>query len=207
MKSHLVSRLHDRCCAWLAVSAFALQSAEAATYLWNVASPGPNNWNVNANWMPSTGNPGPADTALFGDIGTGVEAITVNNVVSVSTTVSGLLYTNITAGSWHVTQVPASTTLTVTGPVTIGGQTGGGFTTSAAMIGGGTFLVTGTTNLFTLGNTTSSGSATPGTLDQFRQPHAGTGQQQHHGGDDRHEWRHRHQFPAHLQSGNRHEQP
>lgn len=165
MKTALVSRLSGQCCALLAVSAFVLQSANGATFLWNAASVGANNWNVNANWMPSTGNPGPADTALFGDIGTGTDAVTVNNVVSVSTTVSALLYTNVTSGSWHVTQIPSGTTLTVSGPVTIGGQTGAGFSTSAAMLGGGTFLVSGISNLFTLGNTISSGGATPGTLD------------------------------------------
>jgi fibronectin-binding autotransporter adhesin len=144
--------------------AFFSQSANGASYLWNVASPAPNNWNVNANWLPATGNPGPGDTAIFSDFGAGSDAFNPNNVVSVNTSVSSLLYTNVTSGTWHVTQIPSGVTLTVSGAVTVGGQAGGGVT-SAAMNGGGTFLVIGTSNFFTLGNTTSSGNATPGTLD------------------------------------------
>lgn len=86
----------------------------AETYLWNVATPGANNWNVNANWTPSTGNPAAADTAVFGSVGTGLDALTVNNVVSVSTTVSVLNFTNTTPANWFVTQIPAGVTLSVT---------------------------------------------------------------------------------------------
>jgi hypothetical protein len=60
-----------RRCSWLAVSVVLAQSAHAETYLWNVPSPAANNWNVNANWTPFTGNPGPADTAIFSDFGAG----------------------------------------------------------------------------------------------------------------------------------------
>jgi autotransporter-associated beta strand protein len=139
-------------------------NAQAATYAWNVASPGSNNWNINANWTPATGNPGVGDTAAFSDFGAGSDQFTANNVVSVNTTIASLLYTNLTSGTWNVTQVPSGTALTVTGAVTIGGQAGGGIT-SAAMTGGGTFIITGTSNLLTLGNTISTGNATPGTLD------------------------------------------
>ncbi|HEY5914156.1 MAG TPA: autotransporter-associated beta strand repeat-containing protein [Verrucomicrobiae bacterium] len=164
MKNHLIARLLGRYCSWSIVCGCLSWYAQADTFLWNAATFGPNNWNVNANWTPDTGNPGIDDTAVFGELGVGFDQYTVNNVVSVSTTISALNYTNITGTTWHVTQIPAGT-LTVTGPVLIGGQTGGGYNTSAAMTGGGTFLVTGTTNLLTLGNTTGSGSATPGTLD------------------------------------------
>jgi fibronectin-binding autotransporter adhesin len=164
MKTYLLSRFPVRLCSWLAVGAFAVQSANAATYLWNAASVGANNWNDNANWTPSTGNPGPADTAVFSDFGTVGDQFTVNNVVSVSTSISALLYTNLTSGLWNVTQIPPTNTLTVSGAVTIGGSSGGGVTL-AAMTGGGTFLVLGTSNYLTLGNTTANGNATPGTLD------------------------------------------
>ncbi len=163
MKNRLISRFSKCCCACLAISVFWSPGAHAAIYVWNAASPGANNWNVNANWTPA-GSPGAADTATFSDIGAGGDSFTVNNVVSVSTTVASLLYTNGTSGNWHVTQIPSDVTLTVSGNVTIGGNTGGGVTT-AAMTGGGRFLVTGTSNVFTLGNTTASGNSTPGTLD------------------------------------------
>jgi hypothetical protein len=68
--------------------------ASATIYLWNVASPGANNWNVNANWSPSIGNPGAADTAMFGQIGTSPNVTMINNVVSVSTSVTTLQFTN-----------------------------------------------------------------------------------------------------------------
>src|SRR5215468_10328416 len=78
----------------------------ATTFAWNVASPGANNWNVNANWSPNTGNPAAADTATFGLAGTAANATTINNVVSVTTTITSLTYTNFTAGLWHNTQIP-----------------------------------------------------------------------------------------------------
>src|SRR5581483_4301095 len=106
----------------LSVSLLLLSSsAHATTFMWNVASPGANNWNVNANWSPSTGNPGSADTALFGAVGTAGSSSTINNVVSVNTTITALSYTNATAGTWHVTQIPAGVTLTVSGATIVGG--------------------------------------------------------------------------------------
>jgi len=142
----------------------AAQRATAVTYVWNVAAPGGNNWNVNANWDPATGNPNSADTALFGDLGTAFDQFTANNIVSVNTAITALSYTNSLAGTWHVTEVPAGTTLSVSGPVTVGGGGVTGLNTSAAMVGGGTFLATGTA--FNIGNPgPSSGTATPGTLD------------------------------------------
>src|SRR2546421_7360802 len=96
------------------------QFASAATFLWNVVSPGANNWNVNANWNPSTGNPGSADTAVFGTTGTGATATTINNVVSVNTAITALEYTNTTSGAWHVTQIADGVTLTTSGNVIVG---------------------------------------------------------------------------------------
>src|SRR5690348_6801368 len=98
----------------LAAAVAASQSSNAASFLWNVATPGANDWNVSANWSPNTGTPGAADTAIFGSIGTGFDSVTPNNVVSADTTVAGLSYTNATSGAWHVTQIPAPNKLTVT---------------------------------------------------------------------------------------------
>ena len=125
--------------------------AGAASYLWNVATPGANNWNVDANWTPSTGNPGAADTAIFGATGTSPDALTVNNVVSVNTTVTSLTYTNTGAGAWHVTQIPAGVTLTVNGPTAIGNLTSAGAVaaTTVALYDAGTLWLNG--NL-TMGN-------------------------------------------------------
>src|SRR5258708_2078856 len=77
----------------------------ATTFLWNVPTPGPNAWNVDANWLPGTGNPAAGDTAQFGAVGMTSDAVTVNNVVSVNTTIASLHFTNITSGTWNVTQI------------------------------------------------------------------------------------------------------
>lgn len=137
-----------------------LTPARAAVYLWNAAAPGANNWNDTANWLPATGNPGAADTAIFGATGTGSDAFTINNVVSINTTVTALNFTNTTAATWHVTQIPAGMTLTVTN-LTVGfGAAANGLVTSAAVLDAGTLQVNG--NL-TIGNNGSS-SADTGTI-------------------------------------------
>lgn len=127
------------------------QLATAATFVWNVASPGANNWNVNGNWNPGTGNPGAADTALFGLTGTAADTLTINNVVSANTTVNALQFTNTTAGAYHVTQIPSGVTLTVANNYTVGGIGNvDGLRTSSIFNGAGTLLVTAPT--FIIGN-------------------------------------------------------
>ena len=132
--------------------------ANATPFLWNVSTPAANNWNVNANWNPNTGNPGIVDTALFGAIGTSPDALTINNVVSVNTTVSGLSYTNATSGAWHVTQIPAPNKLTVSTNFTVGGLTADGILTDVAMVGDGTFEADGLS--FKVGNAGAAGTST-----------------------------------------------
>lgn len=142
---------------------FSASMAPAASLYWTGASGSDLLWATPGNWTPS-GPPAAADTAIFGIAGTVSDQLTVNNVVGTSTQVTGLSYTNSTAGTWHVTQIPSGATLTATGPFIVGGGPGGGLTTSAAICDGGTFVVTGTA--MTIGNgSTSAGSKSPGTLD------------------------------------------
>jgi autotransporter-associated beta strand protein len=136
----------------------------AVSFEWTGATGADDLWATAGNWNPS-GPPGTADSVIFGDTDPVADAFTVNNIVGANKTIAALSYTNSLSGTWHVTQIASGVTLTVSGAVIIGGGTGAGLNTSAAMTGGGTFLVTGSTNFLTLGNTTSSGSATPGTLD------------------------------------------
>src|SRR6185312_7569282 len=116
--------------------------SQAASYVWNVASPGANSWNANGNWdvanFPGFGG-SLTDVATFGATGTSANATTVNNVVSVNTTIATLNFTNTTAGTWHVTQIPAGVTLTISGATTVGfgAANVNSMVTSAAMIGGG----------------------------------------------------------------------
>ena len=134
------------------------QLASAATNLWNVATPGANNWNENANWSPATNNPGQNDTAVFGAIGTSTSAATVNNVVSIDTIVQKLQFTNTTAGQYHVTQIPSGVTLTVSNTYTVGGQGNvNNLFSSAVMLGEGTLLVTAPT--FIIGNNGSTAAS------------------------------------------------
>ncbi|HSU57098.1 MAG TPA: hypothetical protein VLT36_23860, partial [Candidatus Dormibacteraeota bacterium] len=142
----------SRLAAIVATALLLAYSAQAATvFLWNVPTPGANSWNVNARWLPATGNPGSADTATFGLTGTAADATTVNNVVSVNTAIDFLAYTNTTAGTWHVTQIPTGVTLSTSFEVTVGTSfypIAGPAPTdnqsvSAAMVGGGTFQASG----------------------------------------------------------------
>ena len=141
-----------RLLAALATATALTQSAGAAGYLWNVATPGENNWNVNANWLPATGNPGASDTALFGTNGVSADQFTVNNVVSANTTVAALTFTNLGAsGMWNVTRIPAGVTLMVNGPTVMGGftSTSALAPTTVAFLDAGTLSLNGT---LTVGN-------------------------------------------------------
>jgi len=134
-------------------------AAHAATTLWTGASGVDTLWATPANWNPSP--PGSGDTAIFNDTATVGDQFTVNNIVGADTTIAALSYTNSSA--WHVTQIPAGTTLTVGGATVVGSLAAGGITTSAALVGEGTFVATGN---MTLGNgSASSGSQAPGNLD------------------------------------------
>src|SRR4051812_38227929 len=85
----------------LAISLASAQISHAATtFLWSASPPTANNWNVNQNWTPNTGNPAPGDTAIFGNTGPSTSPTSVNNVVSVSASVNTLQFTNINSGQY-----------------------------------------------------------------------------------------------------------
>src|SRR3569833_1450205 len=149
------------------------QSSNAASFLRNGANgvSTTTNWSDTANWNP-TGAPGTADTAIFGAGGTVGDALTVNNVVNTSTTISVLNYTNATSGAWHVTQISAPNKLTVSADATsltnfvVGGLNADGSITSVGMIGNGTLEVDGSSaNTFKVGNAASANVSINATLD------------------------------------------
>jgi hypothetical protein len=116
-----------------------LVNAQSATNLWNVASPGANNWSVAGNWNPA-GPPDSNSMALFGGTGTATGPTTVNNVVDISTTVGALTFTNIVNNQWHVTQIPAGSILTVNGHTQLGLTNSSlNYSTSVRMFGAGEF--------------------------------------------------------------------
>ena len=141
-----------------------VQSSQAAQiFTWNQASVAANTWNVNANWSPNTASPGSTDAAIFATTGTSGSSATINNVVSVNTTITSLNYNQNGASAFHVTQIPTAVTLTVSGGVTNGGLVLDGALTPTYFTGAGTFAVNGTTfNVVNFGNT---GSAALATLD------------------------------------------
>jgi autotransporter-associated beta strand protein len=117
-------------------------------------------WTNLANWNSAA--PGPLDTAVFDATSPVGAATIINNVVSLDQTVAALTYNQTTAGQWHVTQIPAATTLTVGGALTVGGVTVNSSVTSAALTGGGTLQVNGS---LTVGNNATSGSLSGTILD------------------------------------------
>lgn len=137
-------------------------TSSGATYLWNSYS---GNWNDNANWQPNSGNPGASDTAWFGDTGVVFDTSVPNNTVSVNTTVAALNFTNTTAATWHVTQIPAGVTLTVSNlnvgySAATGASSASGANTSAAMVDGGTLVVQGNVSVGNSPGATPIGLAT-----------------------------------------------
>jgi hypothetical protein len=134
--------------------------AHATNYTWNVTS---GNWSSASSWTGPGGPPGAADSAIFGNTDTSPNSTTVNNTVDsgFSGTITGLTVNSVSSSltEFDVTQIPTGVTLTVTGPVLVGGlnEGAGGFTTYAYMTGGGTFVATGTP--FTVQNYGSASGA------------------------------------------------
>jgi len=115
---------------------------------------GNTNWSDAANWQ-TPGVPTAVDNVVFNDTAVVFDPLTIDNKVDANTTISTLSYTNSTSGQWHVTEIPAGITLTVNSNMTVGGLSGSGITSSAAVTGGGTLVVNGTS--LAIGNNGSSG--------------------------------------------------
>ena len=110
----------------LAALLAATRLADAATYTWNVTS---GNWSTPASWtLTTTGPNGPlaTDSVVFGANDTSSSSTTVNNTVDsgFAGTITGLTYNSISASAFNVTQIGSGQTLTVTGPVLVGGVNG-----------------------------------------------------------------------------------
>lgn len=120
------------------------------------------NWSDRANWQ-LPGAPGVSDNVIFGNGNTTVSGNNiVNNFLDNNFTVATLTYNQSASGLWHVTQIPANTTLTVSGTTTVGGLTGDNLKTSAAMVDAGTLVLS---NNLVIGNNGSGGSDSGTILD------------------------------------------
>ncbi len=97
--------------AALAVLGISPCSTFAATVFWN-GSEVSNNWSVEANWSDSVAG---AD-AVFNDTDPTTAGV-VNNVVDADITLNSLTYQQAN-GNWHVTEISAGATLTLTGTTT-----------------------------------------------------------------------------------------
>src|SRR5215469_6420415 len=72
--------------------------ANAASFFWTGASGVDTNWSTPANWSANSGSPGSADTAVFTATNTSGTSTTVNNAVTVNTTITALINTNTVTG-------------------------------------------------------------------------------------------------------------
>lgn len=106
------------------------------------------NWSDSANWTTAGGGtpPGTGDSVIFNTTGSAAGQGVVNNIVDAGFTaaIGGLTISNDTATTWHTMQIPTGNTLTVNGPVFVGGAAN--LITNATFTGGGTLLVGGGTN-------------------------------------------------------------
>lgn len=163
MKTTLWKRLPKATAIIIALSNFQFLAVAANSYLWNVASPAANAWNVAGNWTPN-GVAGAADTNIFGNVGPSANSTTVNNEVTASVAISTLLFTNVNAGQWDVTEIPSTVTLTVATNFTVGfiAASNNAATSSVVVLGPGTLQVTGN---MTIGNSGTSSLAQSTILD------------------------------------------
>ena len=108
---------------FLVASAFLTStSVWAANIQWSGADLVNNNtnWSDGVNWAGTP--PAPADAVFFFDAGGAASAGIVDNIVDTSATVTSIKYGN--TNNFHTTQINAGQTLTVTGGLTVGTETG-----------------------------------------------------------------------------------
>jgi autotransporter-associated beta strand protein len=134
-----------------------VQQAGATTYTWNVSS---GNWGTAGSWTPG-GPPGSGDTATFGATGVSGSSSTVGNVVdsTFGGTITALNYTQTGSSSYQVTQISSPQSLTVSGAITVGGQTGNSDVTPTYMTGTGALVSSGASASITVQNYGSSSSS------------------------------------------------
>ena len=115
------------------------------------------NWSTAGNWVSGGGGtpPAPTDIVVFtNNVGAPTTVGTPDNIVSVNTTVGGLVYTNTSVD--HNTQINPGATLTVNGTVAV---TVYNTTTVDAMSGTGNLVVNSTAS-FTIGGPISGATMT-----------------------------------------------
>lgn len=165
-KNHMknsLSIIHRRTVsAMLAAAALAAaghsERASAGVTTWVGAGPD-QNWSDSTNWTTVGGStpPAAADSVVFNVTGAAAGQGVINNIVDTSFMVSGLTISNDTAATWHTTEIPTGNTLTVNGPVFVGGSTF--LITNATFTGGGTLQAGTGTSTFTVA-TVGTGTAT-----------------------------------------------
>jgi hypothetical protein len=110
---HTLARRLAILCALFATACF----ASASTFLWNGPTAGNMDWSDSSNWL-SPGQPGPNDTALFGNTGesSAPGAANIDNIVDTGFTIGALWYsaTNLSPTfAFHNTEIATGVTLTV----------------------------------------------------------------------------------------------
>jgi hypothetical protein len=143
-----------------AIAAAVISSAlpAGAQSLWNGPGAGANNWSISANWLPAA-VPSAGTNVLFADAGTVSDAVTIDNTVDTSRTITSLQYgqtndlnINSLATGFHNTLIGSGVTLTIsntapTNMLVAGTETDDGTTHAETnTISGGGSLVLNNTN-------------------------------------------------------------
>lgn len=99
--------------------------AAAGITTWSGGGGADQNWSTAANWTTVGGGTPPAagDAVIFRATGSAASAGVVNSIVDAGFTAAmgSLMFTNETASTFHTVQIPSGTTLTVNGPIVVGG--------------------------------------------------------------------------------------
>src|SRR5215216_4872429 len=96
-----------------------VQPAFNAPYIWTGSDPSLL-WSNGANWSP-TGPPGQLDDARFFDLGATNDTVSINNIVSSSTSIQALWYGQ--TNGFHNTLINSGATLTLSNALTAGTET------------------------------------------------------------------------------------
>lgn len=160
MTNYLNRYLKTRLAAGILLTGLIQHAGASGVTVWSGAGTD-QNWSDLTNWTSLGGStpPGTGDSVIFNTTGSAAAQGVVNNIVDAGFTaaIGGLTISNDTATTWHTIQIPAGNTLTVNGPVMVGGAAN--LITNATFTGGGALVVAGGTSTFTVA-TIGTGTAT-----------------------------------------------
>src|SRR5580698_7075287 len=147
------------------ISASLFLAAQAAVgagiTTWSGAGGANQNWSSAANWTTAGGGTPPAvgDSVIFHSTGAAGSAGVVNSIVDPGFTaaIAQLMISNDTATAFQTIQIPAGNTLTVNGPIIVGGTNNA---ITHTITGGGTLVGGNGTSTFTVASVNNTAAVT-----------------------------------------------